>query len=341
DSRTTQVGDWVLAIGSPFGLEQTVTAGIISSKDRRTPYASNFQHFLQTDAAINRGNSGGPLVNMHGEVIGVNSQIATYTGDSNGVGFALPSKEAEFVFDQIQTKGKVSRGYLGVYLDPVKREYATVYGLTDTKGVIVTDVRDYKSPAAVAGIKPNDIIVEVNGQSIEDPQDLISRVSVIPVGQQVQLTYLRDTGNRFERHAVNVTVGERPKSAEILPRTNALKGNDTSSSDKKDPSVNKVQLGITLTELTPQLANDKKLVGIRGLLVKDIDPNGIIADLPQSQTRLNKEEVIVKINRVNVNTLADFERIANSLKQGDPVVLIVNTPNDGQITQKIIQFTFQ
>ena len=140
DSNVAQVGDWVLAIGSPFGLDQTVTAGIISKKERETPYFTNFQRFLQTDAAINRGNSGGPLVNMRGEVIGINSQIATSTGDYNGIGFALPAGEANFVYHQIVSQGKVRRGYLGVTLDSVKDEFARVYGLPEAKGAIIMDV---------------------------------------------------------------------------------------------------------------------------------------------------------------------------------------------------------
>ena len=131
DSNAAQVGDWVLAIGSPFGLDQTVTAGIISKKERDSQAFTNFQRFLQTDAAINRGNSGGPLVNMHGEAIGVNSQIATLTGDYNGIGFALPSNEAKFVTEQILSSGKVKRGYLGVTLEPVHGEFAKVYGLPE------------------------------------------------------------------------------------------------------------------------------------------------------------------------------------------------------------------
>jgi serine protease Do len=129
DSDQARVGDWVLAIGSPFGLNRSVTAGIISQTNRETPSTSVFQRFIQTDAAINRGNSGGPLVNMSGEVIGINSQIATSTGDYNGVGFALPSNEASYVFDQILKSGKVRRGYLGVGLETVKAEFAAVYGL--------------------------------------------------------------------------------------------------------------------------------------------------------------------------------------------------------------------
>src|SRR6266536_470322 len=144
DSTAAQVGDWVLAIGSPFGLEQTVTAGIISKKDRDTTNSS-FQRFLQTDAAINRGNSGGPLVNMHGEAIGVNSQIATLTGDYNGIGFALPSNEAKFVAEQILAQGKVRRGFLGVTLESVRAEFARVYRLPDAKGAVVADIQPDKN----------------------------------------------------------------------------------------------------------------------------------------------------------------------------------------------------
>src|SRR5229473_38545 len=168
DSNAAQVGDWVLAIGSPFGLDQTVTAGIISKKERESPFFTNFQRFLQTDAAINRGNSGGPLVNMRGEVIGVNSQIATLTGDYNGIGFALPSNEARFVCEQILTSGKVKRGYLGVSLAPVQGEFARVYGLPEAKGAIIADVQpehqDHQgqaTPAAKAGLQVNDVIVEL------------------------------------------------------------------------------------------------------------------------------------------------------------------------------------
>src|ERR687884_173314 len=140
NSDEVQVGDWVLAVGSPFGLDQTVTAGIISKKERQAAAFTSFQQFLQTDAAINRGNSGGPLVNMRGEVIGINSQIATSTGDYNGIGFALPSNETNFVYKQLVAQGKVKRGYLGITLDSVHEEFAKVYGLSEAKGAIVTSV---------------------------------------------------------------------------------------------------------------------------------------------------------------------------------------------------------
>src|SRR5436305_10389402 len=190
DSDDAQVGDWVLAIGSPFGLEQTVTAGIISTKERQTDQGASFRRFIQTDAAINRGNSGGPLVNMRGEVIGINSQIATSTGDYNGIGFALPSNIASSVFRQLMTAGKVRRGYLGVYLDSVKPEFARVYEMAAAKGAIIKDVANDKGPAEKAGMQTNDIIVEYNGQEIADAQDLINKVASTPVGQTVPVAYL-------------------------------------------------------------------------------------------------------------------------------------------------------
>src|SRR5207248_2083171 len=213
DSDDAQVGDWVLAVGSPFGLEQTVTAGIISTKERQTDPGASFRRFIQTDAAINRGNSGGPLVNMRGEVIGINSQIATSTGDYNGIGFALPANDASFVYRQlIAGTHHVQRGYLGVLLESVKGEFARVYGLPDAKGAIITDVRE--GPASKAGIQAGDVIVEFNGQPVTSSQDLINKVASTPVGQTVQLAYLRAENNKGGRHPAGVAVGGRPPLTE-------------------------------------------------------------------------------------------------------------------------------
>src|SRR5436190_14485876 len=203
DSNSVQVGDWVLAIGSPFGLDQTVTAGIISKKERDSAAFQTFQRFLQTDAAINRGNSGGPLVNMRGEVIGVNSQIATLTGDYNGIGFALPSNEAKFVTEQILGQGRVRRGFLGVTLDSVRAEFARVYRLSEARGAVIVDMQpatpDQPTPASKAGLQVNDVIVEFNGQPIQDSNDLIARVAASSVGQTVSLTILRETDGKLDR----------------------------------------------------------------------------------------------------------------------------------------------
>ena len=332
NSDDAQVGDWVLAIGSPFDLDRTVTAGIISTRERTTPASTNFQRFLQTDAAINRGNSGGPLVNMRGEVIGVNSQIATSTGDYNGIGFALPSNEASFVYQQIAGGGRVKRGYLGVFLESVKGEYARVYGLADAKGAIISDIRE--GPAQKAGIQVGDVIVELNGQPVTSSQDLINRVASTPVGQTVSLGYLRDVNGKMESRKVSVAVGERPVRgvSEATPTpTPKAPATKKTSADAVRP-----KLGLTLSELTPQLAGERNLRGVRGLLVKDVDPSGIA-----NEANVRENMVIQRVNRTQINTIEDFERVIGSLKPGDAVVLNVAYSIGDEIRTGIVQFTYQ
>src|SRR6185369_11967309 len=346
DSNAAQVGDWVLAMGSPFGLDQTVTAGIISKKERETPSFTPFQRFLQTDAAINRGNSGGPLVNMRGEVIGMNSQIATSTRDYNGIGFALPANETAFVYKQLIAQGKVKRGYLGINLESVHDEYAKVYGMTEAKGAIVTAVtpeeKGQETPAAKAGLQPNDIIVDFENAPVLNAQDLIQRVASTPVGQQVTLSLLRDVNGKLEKKTVTVALSERPPSSTrewIGPTSTSPKGSDTRG--------NTLHLGITLAELTPQLLADRHLTGVQGLYVKDVDPNGLIAELRNAggQPALAEGDVINRINRVPVTSLADFQRVLSGLKPGDPMVLnLTRTQKDIKGDKQIpliVQFTYQ
>jgi serine protease Do len=342
NSDDMQVGDWVLAIGSPFGLEQTVTAGIISTKERQTDPGASFRRFIQTDAAINRGNSGGPLVNMRGEVIGINSQIATSTGDYNGIGFALPTNIASSVYKQLMTTGKVRRGYLGVFLDSVKPEFARVYQLPTAKGAIIKDVADAKGPAAVAGIQTNDVVVEFNGQPVENAQDLINKVASTPVGETIAVTYLREVSDKLERRTASVKIGERPA------RGSAAGGSETKSEEKPGKVENLQQeviptdkndrpvLGLKLSELTPQIANERNLKGVHGLYVQDVDQAGIAFD-----AGVTKSMVIQRINRQSVATIEDFERVINGLKPGDPIVLHVSAYNGEKVTQQIVQFTFQ
>lgn len=342
DSTNAQVGDWVLAIGSPFGLDQTVTAGIISTKERSdAAHFTSFQQFLQTDAAINRGNSGGPLINMRGEVIGINSQIATTTGDYNGIGFALPANAASFVYKQIVSGGKVRRGYLGINLDDVKGPYARVFNLPEARGVIVTNLADQQGPAAKAGLQAGDVIIELNSQPVINTQDLINRVGSTAVGQTVQLTYLRDVGGKLERRTASAAVGERPATL------TASRGEEQPPAPKnaKKPASDKLPLGITLAELTPQLIAERNLGGVRGLLVKEIDPNGIAADvrLPGGQPAIIEGDVIVRINRVPIATLDDFKRVVATLKPGDAIVLNIASYSQqtDRVVQRIVQFTYQ
>jgi len=347
DSNAAQVGDWVLAMGSPFGLDQTVTAGIISKKERGSPYFNVFQRFLQTDAAINRGNSGGPLVNMRGEVIGMNSQIATSTGDYNGIGFALPANETNFVYKQLVAHRKVKRGYLGISLESVHDEFAKVYGLPEAKGAIVTSVSPSEggqvTPAAKAGLQPNDVIVEFEGARVANSQDLIQKVASTPVGQATTLVFLRDVDGKLDRKTVSIVLSERPSNA-------AREWIDSSKAVPKDadPKGNALHLGITLAELTPQLIAEKRLSGVHGLLIKDIDPNGLVAEVrvpPSNNPALIEGDVINRINKVPVTTLADFQRVLSGLKAGDPIVLNVTTARrDGRtdrLVPIIVQFTYQ
>lgn len=335
DSDKSEVGDWVLAIGSPFGLTKSVTAGIISQTFRETPGSSAFQKFIQTDAAINRGNSGGPLVNMNGEVIGVNSQIATSTGDYNGVGFALPSREASYVFNQIVKNGKVRRGYLGAYLESVRGEFAKVYGLTEAKGVIVTNIRDKQGPAAMAGLQVGDVITEFNGKKIETAADLISRVAATAPNEPVTISYLRETGASMTLKTITTKLAERPTNVRII--------DDAAGRKSPIDGAEAKPFGLTLSELTPALATAYKLQGEKGLLVREVSPASFIADIRGSNggEALGEGDLIQKMNRVGVTDLKAFAQMVSKLKAGDPVVLQVTSysPMFHATQVKIVQFT--
>ena len=338
DSERARVGDWVLAIGSPFGLTRTVTAGIISQTKRETPSASAFQKFLQTDAAINRGNSGGPLVNMAGEVIGVNSQIATSNGDYNGIGFALPSTEASVVYEQIVKLGKVRRGYLGVGLESVKAEFAKVYGLKEAKGAILIDVRDARGAAASAGMQVGDVIVEFDGKPVDGAQDLITRVAATPPEQTVDVVYLRENAAGVERRNAKIRLAERPSSARTAD-------SDAKSRTTENTKHDTRPFGLALSEVTSMLSAKYRLDGQKGVLVTEISPDSFIADvrLSNGSEALGEGDLIQRINRVRVTDPKTFGEIVGKLKKGDPVVLHVLTfggsARGPQL--KIVQFTVQ
>ncbi|NNE68325.1 MAG: PDZ domain-containing protein [Pyrinomonadaceae bacterium] len=337
DSDAARIGDWVLAIGSPFGLARTVTAGIISQTNRETPAGNVFQRFLQTDAAINRGNSGGPLVDMDGNVIGVNSQIATSTGDYNGIGFALPSNEAANVYRQIVSYGKVKRGYLGVYLDSVEKEFAQVYGLSDAKGAIITLVRNKDGAAAKAGLRANDIILRLDGNEVLDAQDLIAKVASTSPGRAIKIEFLREIGENLEARTVTVKLDERP-SEEI----------DSGESDPprrlpiKDGN-NSLPFGLTLRSLSGQDAADRNLKGRSGLMVVRIDPASFILEERTSNgaPTLIRGDLIERINRKKVSDVASFRSLVNKMRPGDAVVLHVSSydRNSGMIMPRVVQFT--
>lgn len=339
NSDQVQVGDWVIAIGSPFGLNRSVTAGIVSQTNRETPSTSVFQKFIQTDAAINRGNSGGPLVNLNGEVIGINSQIATSTGDYNGVGFALPSNEASYVFEQIVKSGKVRRGFLGVGLETVKAEFASVYGLKEAKGAIVVEIRDTQSAAGVAGMKVGDVIVEFNGQKVDSAQDLISKVSSTSPENTINVAYLRENGTGLDRRIASIRLGERPL------RSNRTEENSRTKLPLDRAKEESKPFGLTLVDLTPSLAATHKLEGQKGVLVKEINPESYIADVKLSNgvDALGEGDLIQRINRVAVSDVKSFSDMVGKLKKGDAVVLHVLTSDlrTQGLQLKVVQFTVQ
>ncbi len=337
DSEAIQVGDWVLAVGSPLGLAQTVTAGIISQTRRQTPYSSPFQRFIQTDAAINRGNSGGPLVNMRGEVIGINSQIATSVGEYTGIGFAFPSNEASIVFRQIISYGHVRRGYLGVNLETAKPEFTKVYGINQQGAAIISDIRDKNGPAASAGLMIGDVIISINDQKVSNAQELISRVAMTEPAQNVTLAYFREVGERLESRKAVVKLGLRPTehlAAEGNPESKKLTiGN-----------ANKIvkPLGLVVSELTKQVAFEKKFEGKNGVLVKEIDPTGALFDVrnEDGSSAIYVGDLIQRVNRENVTDVKSFEMAVSKLKLGDAVVLHVAffNPQSQKVQTKLVQF---
>src|SRR5438128_1398564 len=255
DSDKLAVGDWVLAIGSPFGLEQTVTAGIISAKDRDTESREQtaFQKFLQTDAAINPGNSGGPLVNLAGEVIGINTQILTGTGAYSGIGFALPSSTAVDIYNQLVSTGRVRRGYLGVGLQELTPQIARINKIPDAQGVVIKDTLGEASPALRAGMRSGDVIISINGQKVKSVRELIRKIAALPVGSVANITYVR----AGETRSAGVMLEERLEESAVRPEMQVLptglRNSNRSPGDRNRPKTEPT-LGIHVPTPTPEIA---------------------------------------------------------------------------------------
>jgi serine protease Do len=320
DSSRLKVGDWVLAIGSPFGLEQTVTAGIISAKDRTTDGgASQFQKFLQTDAAINPGNSGGPLINLTGEVIGINTQISTSTGTFNGVGFALPSSLAVEIYNQLVSNGRVTRGFLGVFLTPVTPQVARLNGLKEPRGALVQGVTAEDSPAAQAGLRTGDVIIEFEGQPIEDTRDLTRRVAATEVGRTVRVKYIRDG----REYVTSVKLGMRPSANERAalgpPEEKPAEPEPKKPEKKNQPG--RPSLGARLEPVPPQVAGTLKLGSTKGALIAELDDDGLALEIG-----LNPGDVILSINRREVGSPEAVKQMIEGLKSGDDIVILVARP---------------
>jgi serine protease Do len=336
-----KVGDWVLAIGSPFGLEQTVTAGIISATGRVFPDAQGggtmamlFNDYLQTDAAINPGNSGGPLVNMNGEVVGVNTFISTTTRSSAGVGFAVPSHIFVNVYNQILEKGKVMRGWLGVNMNfgmPWTPAMAKFFGVKQGKGVLITGLSDQDAkasdtgPAARAGMKPEDVVVEFDGKQIATVQDLRLAVASTPPGRKVHVKVVR---HGVEKD-LEVTVGERkPEDQEAR----AGRGGFSFEEREEEP---KPEIGLEFDDVPQQVARELNIPG--GALVKSVKA-GSLAE----EAALEEGAIILAANGKPVAVARDLFNIIRDLKSGEAAVLKflrVQRDSSGQQFQSSTYYT--
>lgn len=284
DSDKVKVGDWVVAIGNPFGLQHTVTAGIISAVGRSNVGITEYEDFIQTDAAINPGNSGGPLVNLDGEIIGINTAIFSNRGTYMGVGLAIPINMAEKITPQLIEKGKVTRGWLGVTIQNLSEELAENLGLEQTKGVVVRQVQ-IDSPADKAGIKSNDIIVEIDGKQIETTKQLMQNIATLAPGTETELVILRDN----KKFSKVVEIAERPSSNQLA------KVEDLQGTEKN--------FGIEVKELTNELAEQYNLKGREGVVITRITP-GSVADIAE----LQEGDLIVGIDRYTIRNIQDYRK---------------------------------
>ena len=317
NSDGMQVGDWVLAIGSPFGQVGTVTAGIVSAKGRDIVPGRQFQVFIQTDAAINPGNSGGPLVNMNGEVIGINTAILSETNAYAGVGFSLPSNTVVQVYNQlIGPEHRVSRGSIGIQFDAVENPAINrVYGAGS--GVTVAHVVP-GSPADSAGLKTGDTITTVDGKKVTKGTELVAEIASRKPGSKVMLGFLRN-GKPQE---TTVTVADRAKL--FAARLNE----DDSDNDESTPKQSK--FGMTVRKLTPEMADRLEVPAGKGVIVQDVKPGSFAEDIGVS-----RGDVILEVNKQPVNSEEDFAKVESGMKSGQDVVFLVrqrgSSPQDGTI----------
>ncbi|MGH8521342.1 MAG: DegQ family serine endoprotease [Gammaproteobacteria bacterium] len=301
-SSDLKVGEWVLAIGSPFGFDHSVTAGIVSAKGRALPN-ENYVPFIQTDVAINPGNSGGPLFNLDGEVVGVNSQIYSRTGGFMGLSFAIPVEVVMNVYHQIVAKGKVSRGWLGVLIQEVTRELAESFGMARPHGALVAKVLP-DSPAAESGIQPGDVVIEFNGIEIDLSSDLPPLVGNTEVGKRVPLKLIREGDPKV----VDIAVGELPQDEELK-----VASSDRGTTD----AITDNRLKIAVKELTHKQRKALEIEGDHGVVVEEVQPG------PAKNAGIRKGDAILLIDNVKVKDSKHFTEIVAALPKGKPVPALI------------------
>ncbi len=303
DSDRLEVGEFVLAVGNPFGLTQTVTLGIVSALGRAAGIAE-YEDFIQTDAAINPGNSGGALVNVRGELVGINTAIFSQSGGNMGIGFAVPSNMAQSIMGQLVQTGKVVRGWLGVSIQDLTPELASQFGIVDTKGVLVSDVMD-DSPAKKAGFERADVIVEYDGKPMDSPAHLRNAVAQTPVGKKVTVKILRDKKPK----TIELTIAEQPKSMS--------QSGEEESGESAAPTG--ILSGLDVRELTEELASRYGLkTSERGVVVVRVKPGTTVEEVG-----VREGDLIMEINREAVTSVKAYEKIAGKLPKDHPVLLLL------------------
>jgi serine protease Do len=299
DSNRLEVGEWIVAMGSPFGLANTITAGIVSAKGRSIG-AGPYDDFIQTDASINPGNSGGPLANLRGEVVGISTAIFSRTGGNLGIGFAIPINSIKELLPELKAKGKVTRGWLGVAIQQVTPELAASLGISPARGALVASVAE-GGPAAKAGIQVGDVIVQYDGKEIKDSNQLPIMVARTQVGKSVQVRVLRDK----KEIAISVPVGEL-KDEEIV-----------ASTPKRE------DLGLTVQQLTPQMARSLGLKEAEGVVITSVEPQS-----PAAEAGLRQGDVILEMNRKPVRSLSDFQKAIEGDKDKNVLFLVRRGENN-------------
>ncbi|HUI80245.1 MAG TPA: Do family serine endopeptidase [Bryobacteraceae bacterium] len=307
NSEAVEVGDWAVAIGSPFGFQATVTAGIISAKERDIPGdTTQFQHFLQTDAAINPGNSGGPLLNIRGEVIGINTAIASRSGGYQGIGFAMPINTAAEVYNSIIKNGKVTRGSIGVKFTPsdTDRARSLLKANNVAEGVFVQQVAP-GGPAEKAGLKDGDIIVGINGKKVRDGNDLVNTVTATPVGSAVNIAAIRDG----KQESFKVVVGDL---TQVFPESF---GNGKAEEPNKSEGT-QAKFGMSIQNMTDQQRQNLGIKEKGGVMIGTVEQDSFAEEIG-----LAPKDILLSINRQPVNNVDDVRRIQGTLKQGDAVAM--------------------
>jgi serine protease Do len=295
NSSKTDVGDWVIAIGSPFGFNLTVTSGIVSAKGRAL--GGNYDNFIQTDASINPGNSGGPLFNTQGQVIGINTAIYSSTGSNAGIGFAIPIDLAKNVMEQLKTHGRVIRGWLGVEIQEVTSDLAQSFGLPKPEGALVAGVQP-DAPAAKAGIERGDVIIKFDNQDVQNEHELPELVAQTPIDKKVPVEVIRNG----KHMTFEVKVGE-------------LKEEEVASARAEEPGSN---WGLQVQGITPEIAQQLNLKSTKGVVVRNVNP-----DSPAADAGVEPGDVVLEVNHDKVGTVGDFLSAAKKAKQNNKSALLL------------------